>query len=234
MGKLYRTRIYYSYVSGRSEALAPSTLDGLKPRLPYLRRLVQKHFPNDLDANILDLGCGHGALIHVAKQLGYRNLHGADASPEQVAAAEALGIEGVERADVMEALKNHPDASVDCIVTFDLIEHFDRDELITLVDAVYRVLKSGGRWIIHTPNGESPFGMRSFTRTSLGQLLISSGFSRLETYEDQPVPHGIKSAVRWLGWKGLRILLRLYLAVETGDTGREAIFSQNFLAVAYK
>jgi len=121
MENRYRSRIYRKYVSGRSEALAPITPEGLKPRLPYLRRLVQKHFPDDLDASILDLGCGHGALIHVARQLGYRNLRGVDASREQVAAANAIGIEGVERADVMEALENQPNASLDCIVAFDLI-----------------------------------------------------------------------------------------------------------------
>ena len=244
MESKHRERIYGAYISGRQKPLSPSTLEGLKPRLPYLRKLVRKHFPDNLDSVILDLGCGHGALIYVARQAGYRNMKGVDASPEQVAAAKILGIEGVEQGDVMEVLTKEPEAALDCVIAFDLIEHFNRNELLPLVDAVYRALKPGGPWIIHTCNGESPFGMRirygdlthelAFTSTSLGQLLLSSGFSRLETYEDEPVPHGVKSAVRWVLWKGLRGLLRLYLAVETGDTGRDAIFSQNLLAVAFK
>ena len=114
---------------------------------------------------------------------------------------------------------------------------------IGLVDEVCRVLRPGGRWIIHTPNAESPFGMRvrygdlthelAFTRTSLAQLL-SSGFSQVSCYEDQPVPHGLKSAVRWALWKVFRTLLRLYVAAETGDSGRDAVFSQNLLCVAFK
>jgi len=48
------------------------------------------------------------------------------------------------------------------------------------------------------------------------------------------VPHGLKSAVRWALWRCIRGLLRLYLAAETGDTGRDAIFSENLLAVAFK
>ena len=240
----YRTRIYNSYVYARQQALAPESLAGLKPRLPFLRKLVHQHFPPDLNAAILELGCGHGALIHVARQMGYRNIHGVDGSPEQVAAARRLGIEEVAQDDVMDALSEQPDGSLDCIVAFDLIEHFTKNELIGLVDEVCRVLKPGGRWIIHTPNAESPFGNRvlfgdfthelAFTRTSITQLLLASGFSRVECYEDRPVPHGIKSMVRWILWRCIRGVLRLYLAVETGNTGRDAIFSQNFLAVGFK
>jgi 2-polyprenyl-3-methyl-5-hydroxy-6-metoxy-1,4-benzoquinol methylase len=240
----YRIRAYNTYVSGRQETLAPATLEGLKPRVPSLRKLVWRHFPPDLNTSILDLGCGHGTLIHVARQEGYRNIRGVDGSPEQIAAAEALGIEGVVQSDVMEALAKEPNASFDCLIAFDLIEHFNRNELIEFVDEVYRVLKSQSRWIIHTCNAESPFGMRSrygdithelaFTRTSIGQLLLSSGFSRVDCYEDQPAVHGVKSAARWVLWKCFRSLLRLYLATETGDTGRDAVFSQNLLAVAYK
>ena len=190
------------------------------------------------------MGCGHGALIYAARREGYQNIKGVDGSPEQVAAAHSLGIEGVEQRDVLEALANETDAFLECVISFDLIEHFDRNELISLVDATHRVLKSGGRWIIHTPNAESPFGMRmrygdfahelAFTQTSLSQLLFSSGFSRVDCYEDQLVPHGGKSAFRWVLWQVIRGLLRFYLAVETGDTGRDAIFSQNLLAVAFK
>jgi SAM-dependent methyltransferase len=176
--------------------------------------------------------------------MGYRNLRGVDGSAEQVAAARRLSIDGVEEGDVMETLVALPEGSLDCVIAFDLIEHFTKDELIALVDEVCRVLKPGGRWIIHTPNAESPLGNRmlfwdfthelAFTRTSLAQLLLSSGFSAASCFEDQPVPHGLKSASRWLLWRFFRSLLRLYLAVETGDTGRHAIFSQNFLAMAIK
>ena len=240
----WRTRIYNSYVTGRQQELAPDSLTGLKPRLPMLQKLVRRHLPPDKNAHILELGCGHGALIHVARQMGYRNVSGIDGSPEQVAAARRLKIEGVEQGDVMETLTQTPDKVLDCVVAFDLIEHFTKDELIGLVDEVCRVLKPGGRWIIHTPNAESPFGNRmlfwdfthelAFTRTSLSQLLLSSGFLKVGCYEDRPVPHGLKSLVGWTLWQCIRGILRLYLAAETGDTGRDAIFSQNLLCVAFK
>lgn len=150
----YRSRIYNHYVQAREQALAPESVAGLAPRSHALRRLIEQHFPADRNSTVLDLGCGHGALLP-----------------------------------------------------------FDDD--------VLRVLKPGGRWIIHVPNGESPFGGRmrywdlthelAFTRTSVAQLLLASGFSDVRCFEDQPVVHGAKSALRWLLWQGFRALLRLYI-----------------------
>lgn len=244
MHDTYRSRIYSSYVNARAARLAPDSIDSLAPRAPYLQRLIHRHFPTDRRAAILDLGCGYGAIMYFARQAGYANMRGVDGSTEQVAAAKRLGIQGVEEGDLLQALAGMEDASQDCIVAFDVIEHFTRDELIGLVDEVRRVLKPGGRWIIHAPNGESPFGGRmrfwdlthelAFTRTSIAQLLYSSGFPDVQCYEDEPVPHGLKSGVRWVLWKLIRGGLRAYLAIETGDTGRDAIFSQNFLTVAVK
>lgn len=112
------------------------------------------------------------------------------------------------------------------------------------MDEVYRILRKGGKWLIHCPNGESPFGMRmlfwdfthelAFTRTSIAQILLASGFSGVQSYEDKPVVHGVKSLVRRCLWETFRLLLRLYLAAETGNGEKECIFSQNFLTVAVR
>jgi len=209
--------------------------------MPSLRALVKNHFPPDRNASVLDLGCGHGAIMHAARELGYRNLRGVDGSVEQVAAAKQLGIEGVEHGDVLSTLEQCKDASLDVVVAFDVLEHFTKDELLPFIDQVHRVLKPGGRFIIHVPNGESPFGSRmffwdlthelAFTRQSLSQLMLSSGYAQVECFEDIPVVHGFKSVLRWSIWKVFRGLLRLYIATETGDSGKRAVFSQNMLAV---
>ena len=198
----------------------------------------------DRSARILDLGCGHGAFIYFLREAGYTNVVGVDKSPEQVAEAKRLGIAGVQEADLWEILQQSPDASYDVVITFDVIEHFSKDELLPLVDGVQRILRSGGRWVIHTPNGESPFAGRmrywdlthemAFTRMSISQLLQSSGFVKVVCREDKPIPHGLKSAVRWILWKMIRSGLRFYIAAETGAAESECIFSQNFLVVAVK
>lgn len=240
----YRSRIYGQYNLARQKVLAPENIDGFKSRATGLRLIVRRHFPSDRDARILDIGCGHGALIYFAREGGYRNVRGVDGSLEQIAAAQNLGIEGIEQKDIFDALKLQDNDSLDMAIVFDVIEHFTRDELIPLVDELRRVLKPGGRLLVHVPNGEALFSGRmrywdithemAFTRTSLGQLFLASGFSSVDCFEDEPAVHGLKSAARWMLWKIFRLLLRLYIAAETGDGSREHIFSQNLLAVIIK
>lgn len=239
-----RTRIYRHYVHARGETLAPATVAGFSPRASTLRSLIKRHLPADRTASILDLGCGHGALIYFLRQAGYHNVVGVDISPEQVAEATRLGIEGIREGNLLETLRNLLDHSQDVVIAFDVIEHFTKDELLPFVDEVLRVLKPGGRWLIHAPNGESPFvgairygdmtHEQAFTRVSLAQLLLSSGFSRVVCHESGPVPVGIKSTARWILWRGIRLLLRVWTAAETGDLGWEVIYTRNLLAVAYK
>ena len=241
---VYRDRLYSKYVSAQKKILSPVSIAELKPRAPYLQKVIKKHFPKDKNAAILELGCGYGALIYFAHKSGFTNIKGIDRSPEQVLIAHTLEIGGVEEGEILNTLAEQNNSSLDCIISFDVIEHFSRDELIPLVDEVYRVLKPSGQWVIHAPNGESPFFGRirygdlthelCFTRTSIAQLLRSSGFSQVQSFEDEPIPHGFISAGRWLIWRIIRGILRLYIAVETGESGKETIFTQNFLTEALK
>lgn len=214
-----RTRIYQHYVHARGESLAPATVAGFAPRASTLRSLIKRHLPADCTASIFDLGCGHGALIYFLRQAGYHNVVGVDISPEQVAEATRLGIEGIREGNLLETLRNLPDHSRDVVIAFDVIEHFTKDELLPFVGAI--------RYGDMTHE-------QAFTRVSLAQLLLSSGFSRLECHESGTGPAGFKSTARWVLWRGIRLLLRVWVAAETGDLGRDAIYTRNLLAVAYK
>ena len=239
-----RSRIYRTYLSARNISIAPSTIEDLSPRLHCLKNLILDHFPEDKNASILDFGCGHGALVYIAQKVGFVNIRGIDISIEQIDASKKLNINGVEHGDAIKTIENMSINSLDCLITYDVIEHFNRNELLNLIDTAYHILKPGGRWIIHTPNAESPFGMRmrywdfthelAFTRASLSQVLLSSGFSVVSCYEDRPIIHGLKSSIRFLLWNIIKLILRFYIAIETGENGKDAIYSQNFLAVAFK
>src|SRR5690554_1949341 len=95
-GRVYRSRIYGNYLLGHGEFPHSAETSRVRLRAPYLRKLVRDHFPIERDAFVLDLGCGDGALLHFAREAGYRNLRGVECSPQQIAAAESLGIAGVE------------------------------------------------------------------------------------------------------------------------------------------
>jgi 2-polyprenyl-3-methyl-5-hydroxy-6-metoxy-1,4-benzoquinol methylase len=107
----YRSRIYQRYVRAWSRSLAPESIEELSPRMPYTRKVIREHFPMDRSARILDLGCGHGAFIYFLREAGYTNVVGVDKSPEQVAEAKRLGIDGVHEADLWETLQQSADAS---------------------------------------------------------------------------------------------------------------------------
>lgn len=237
----FRTRMYERYRS--IHGLTNSSDDKIL-RAPYMRHLIKQHFPQNRDAKILDLGCGNGTLLHFLQEAGYHYVSGVDTSPEQVAAAHRLGITNVRQGNLIDALRNLHDEALDMVVAFDVIEHMTKPELLELSDEVYRVLKTGGRWIIHAPNAAALFGSRvryadltheqAFTRDSVEQLLTAVGFKKIECYEDQPVIHGLKSGARWFVWKFARTVLRICWAAETGSRGQDCIFSQNLLAVGHK
>jgi SAM-dependent methyltransferase len=238
----HRARLLARYVS--THASVAGARDGLARRRPYLERLVRDHFPPSREADILDLGCGHGALVWAARNLGYGRVRGVDASPEQVAAARELGIPGIELGDLRPTLDGLAPGSQDAIVLFDLFHYFGKDEQMAIADAVHRALRPGGRFILHLPNAEAIFAGRmrywdvlaedAFTRASIAQLLRACDFARVDCHEDRPAAHGLRSAARAALWPVLRGVMRLALAIETGESGRDAIFSQCLLAVARK
>jgi 2-polyprenyl-3-methyl-5-hydroxy-6-metoxy-1,4-benzoquinol methylase len=239
----YRERIYDDYVKAASSALAPETPAGLEGRRPVLSRFIAGHFPPARDARIVDLGCGHGALLHFARQAGYTKVSGIDGSPAQVEAAKRLGIGGIRHGEALTLLATEPEASFDAVVAYDVIEHLTKDELVDMTDAVRRVLKPGGRWLIHAPNGLSPFvGVmrygdltheQAFTPESLTQLFLASGFREASFHEDPPAVRGLTSAARAVLWRVVRCLMRCALVVETGMP-EYRVLTMNLIAVAVK
>ena len=117
--------------------------DRLDLRAAHLQRLIRQHFPPDKDAAILDVGCGHGAILSFARQAGYHNTVGIDWSAPQVAEAARRGITGIIEIDVLQVLESLAAESQDVVIAFDVIEHFTKDELLFCLDQIWRVLKTG-------------------------------------------------------------------------------------------
>jgi 2-polyprenyl-3-methyl-5-hydroxy-6-metoxy-1,4-benzoquinol methylase len=240
----YRQRLYARYLTLLGVDSFESLRAALTVRAPYCRNIVRKFLPVNREISILDLGCGDGAFLHYAREAGYPYIRGIDHSPEQVEAARLLGVDGVELGECLETLKRCGTRSTDVVVTLDLIEHLPKAQLFELGAEISRVLRPGGRWIIKTPNGESPLFGRvrygdlthelAFTSQSLRQFLFACGFGRAECFEDGPVAHGVKSAIRWVAWRLLDAALRSWLMVESGPPDTRPIFTQNLFCVAEK
>ena len=238
----WKDRLYQAYVSTEQagadlSAKASFTLE----QYPWFVALAREHLRIDRSARIVDLGCGHGALVFCLKALGFSNVSGVDLSQEQIDLGRRLGVNEISRDDIFHYLEGQH-ATLDAALLLDVLEHMDKSEVLDLLDLVHRALKPGGRLILHVPNAEGVFGMRirygdfthenCFTERSIAQVLRASGFSRISVHEEQPSVHGLKSFLRHMLWRSLTLPLRFLLLVETGSA--RCVLSQNLLVVAHK
>jgi len=240
----YRTRFYTRYAELKQRTDLAQVRRDLVFTKPYLARLIANFFPPYRNCSIVDLGCGSGALLLFLQEAGYHNVMGVETSPDQIEFARQLGVRTVIPGDLVSFLRESPSEIFDVVVTIDVIEHFRKDEVLEIMDQAHRVLRPGGKLIMHVPNAEAVFGSRifwsdfthemSFTREGLRQLTSACGFSSIEVSEDLPVVHGFKSLIRRILWTGLRSIFRLVYMAETGDRGAGLILTQNLLAVAKK
>lgn len=216
----FRERLYGSYVSTHA-----GTGDAVAARLLY-RRDIRPRLPAPAAGRrVLDLGCGQGALVTLLLQDGY-DAWGVDASPEQVAIAEAAGCPRVELGDFHERLTAEP-GGWDAVIATDVLEHQDKAEVVSTFDEVYAALRPGGVFIARVPNAASPFSGQVmfgdlthetwFTARSVTQVAAVTGFAGARCFACPPVVHGVVSAVRALTWMPISGLLKLALAAQTGE-----------------
>ena len=98
----YRQRLYQHYLAAGAKGRGLEETDRLDLRAAHLQDLIRRHFPPDKDAAILDVGCGHGAMLYFARQAGYHNTAGIDCSAAQVAEAGRRGITGIIEGDLLQ------------------------------------------------------------------------------------------------------------------------------------
>jgi methionine biosynthesis protein MetW len=152
---------------------------------------------------LLDLGCGDGTLLALARRSRFREVHGVDVAPAVILRARAtcqriLGsLDGVDvqQQDLNQSLP-FPDKTVDAVTAIAVVEHIF-DPYFTVAE-VHRVLTDGGQFIVEVPNlawlprrldvllGRLPVTgeeegwdgghLHYFTFSTTRELLMSSGF----------------------------------------------------------
>ena len=237
----FRDRVYEHYVSEMKPELLSAGIRSYQAWSESASTRLKGWLPADKDALILDLACGPGNMLHLLKSAGYRKVTGVDRSLEQVDLARKFGFE-VHCADVFGFLAKRS-ADTDCIVAFDILEHLDKDEMFSFLDACAKALKPGGSLIVQTPNAESPWGMsirytditheQAFDPSSLRHVLAVAGFGNFEVRECGPVVHGAVSLIRRLLWIVIRAGLALWNLAETGSRG-SGVYTRVFLARAMR
>ncbi len=99
---------------------------------------------------VLDLGCGRGEWLELLKEHTLL-CRGVDANAVMRAQCVERGLEVVQ-ADVLDYLRDLPDASFGAVTGFHLIEHLPLDSLLELVSQTRRVLTPAGVAIFESPN----------------------------------------------------------------------------------
>lgn len=160
----------------------------LQVYLPLLREA-------GISTGILDIGTGRGEWLEVLRQEGMEG-RGVDTNSVQVEACAARKLE-VIHGDALDYLRGLPDATLNAVTGFHVIEHLEFGALVSLVDEIMRTLAPGGMVIFETPNPENvsvgthnfyvdPTHRNPLPIPIMKFLFESRGFSRIEIIRLHP------------------------------------------------
>ena len=158
--------------------------------LQMTERLTELEKQHQDKGRLLDVGCGIGTFLHLAREQGWDS-QGVEPSKSGTAFAQEMYKLDVKCGDVFEAA--FPSAYFDAITLYHVLEHIS--ELNPLLSELRRVLKpQTGTLVIEVPNGESlqsrlqkadwPYvhphdHLYYFSARSLPQLLQKHGFQEV-------------------------------------------------------
>jgi SAM-dependent methyltransferase len=115
-------------------------------RRHLITSLLETHYPQDGRLQILDIGCGTGAMLDELAPFGH--VVGADYAPEALQFCVTRGVGAdLARADVRRL--PFADAAFDVITAMDIVEHIDDDKAAAC--EIFRVLRPGGRLFVTVP-----------------------------------------------------------------------------------
>lgn len=171
------------------------------------------------DQSLLDIGCGMG---HLAGRLApYGNVTGIDVSPEAIKVARQKSVGVFLQGDAQTLA--FPDASFDCVIAKDVLEHVPDDELA--LREISRVSKGRARIIMYLPGELTGFNLsteslvkkltgytidpevghlRRYTVAQARQMLKAHGFTPLKTWYVVHFSLGIMALLTVQGFRTLK------------------------------
>jgi SAM-dependent methyltransferase len=189
-GAYYPSSEYYSYAAPAVSPLTQAAVASVygKRGRPFARLAATRisALPPGPPGDVLDVGCGSGAMLLALEQAGWRG-HGVELDEGAVRAANAAGLDRVRTGDLLDA--GYAERSFDAVRFSHSLEHM-RSPRAELAEA-RRVLRPGGRLAIAVPDfgallrrvcGERwffldlPRHLWHFDHRTLPRLVRESGF----------------------------------------------------------
>jgi len=238
----YRKTLYTNYFTNQAgREYVAQQKQKFEDETAHFSCEVLHHLPSDKSIKILDIGCGIGSFLAACKLGGYSNVEGIDLSEEMVKIANEFGVSEAKLGDLNEYLKDK-NATFDVITGMDIIEHFTKDELLTLIDTIKKALKPNGMVIFRTPNLDAAFGNLyangDFThenylnKNSATQLMMAMGFKDVEVLPSYLVVKGfVKEMIRKMVWKLFMVKYKIELFA-SARTHKKMVFTPNMVIVA--
>ncbi|WP_174591665.1 class I SAM-dependent methyltransferase [Methanocella conradii] len=234
---------YNNYISTHFNNIHPNAEKEFDIYHRYFRKNYLVHLPKDKHAKIADIGCGMGHFLYFLEKEGYKNYIGIDISEENINFCRNHNF-NVKLYDVFNFLTDNTEP-FQAIIANDIIEHFNKEEIVKLFDLIKNNLSEDGIFIVKVPNASNPITGSSsrycdfthevnFTEESLSQILKVCGYKTVNIYPQDiyviysnPLNY-IAKLIAWLSFLLFRLLFILY--------GRKTtkIFTKDLIAVARK
>jgi SAM-dependent methyltransferase len=140
-------------------------------------------------SKVLDLGCGRGEFLELLRANGVQG-YGVDLNDRMIERCLEKGLD-CRKADILEALAEWPDGSLDGVFSSQVIEHLSPGYMKRMVELAFSKLTPGGIIVLETVNPVSVFAFvqiynldatheRPVHPEALRFLLESSGFADVE------------------------------------------------------
>lgn len=159
------------------------TSDKLVSDNPIHQRLLKAYVVAKelVSGDVLEVGCGEGRGVSLLLEKA-KTFKGIDKIHSVVEHLQKQFPEAIFEQSVIPPFSTLADNSFDTVVSFQVIEHIQNDQLF--LKEIYRVLKPGGKALISTPNrkqtlSRNPWHIREYTASEL-LTLCQKVFDKVE------------------------------------------------------
>ena len=146
------------------------------------------------DFSVLEIGCGTGLFLSYLRHKGVQNFTGLDSDAELKNFIPAEVLAHFKNVNILDDGERAAlNQKFDVIVMFDVLEHFEPNDAVNLLQILAPMLNINGSIIVRLPNAASPWGLSyqygdlthraAYSPLSLRQLALAGGFECTRCYE---------------------------------------------------